>query len=286
MVFFLGKRTSQAEVRGMALIAVLWIVAALAIMISGVQTSVRGEIRIVGARKQSLEAVALGDAAMYMALQELAASKERSARRLKRDYSYDGRDMQVELIPLNGLIDLNKAPQELLAAMYALYGSMSSVQASALSEETVKYRSQRDLHGREVGFESVQDLLNVPGVDYNLYARLSKIITADLQGSGRVNPLAAPIEVLFVLAGGDHSRASAISERQASAVSPGDIDGAGLNGQWVGFSATTRYRIVVQVPTLDGRHVIVVRHVDVRPDRFTGIPWRIFNADHSMIASQ
>ena len=283
---FSNKPASRAKPEGMALIAVLWIVAALSIMISGVQTSVRGEIRIVGAGRQALEAVALGEAAMYMALQDLAVSKERSARRLVREYSYAGRSMQVELIPLNGLIDLNKAPQELLAALYALAGPMSSQQAAVLADETVQYRLQRDPQGREVGFESVQDLLSVPGVDYNLYARLSALVTADLQGSGRVNPLAAPIEVLAVLASGDNSRATAIFDRQTAAAGPADIDATGLNGQWVGFSATTRYRVQVRVPTLDGGGVMVVRHVDTRPDRFTGMPWRIFNAEHWMVAPQ
>ena len=105
---FSGEPALRAKSEGMALIAVLWIVAALSIMISGVQTSVRSEIRIVGAGRQALEAVALGEAAMHMALQDLAASKERSARRLARDYFYAGRGMQVELIPLNGLIDLTR----------------------------------------------------------------------------------------------------------------------------------------------------------------------------------
>lgn len=283
---FSGKPASRAKSEGMALIAVLWIVAALSIMISGVQTSVRGEIRIVGAGRQALEAVALGEAAMYMALQDLAASKERSERRLAREYSYAGRGMQVELIPLNGLIDLNKAQPDLLAALYEQAGSMPSPQATALAGDTVQYRAQRDPQGREVGFESVQDLLNVPGVDYNLYARLSALVTADLQGSGRVNPLAAPLEVLAVLASGDISRATAIFHRQAAAAGPTDIDATGLNAQWVGFSATTRYRVQVRVPTLDGGGVMVVRHVDTRPDRFTGMPWRIFNAEHWMVGPQ
>ena len=67
---FSGEPALRAKSEGMALIAVLWIVAALSIMISGVQTSVRSEIRIVGAGRQTLEAVALGEAAMHMALRQ------------------------------------------------------------------------------------------------------------------------------------------------------------------------------------------------------------------------
>ena len=283
---FLRETAPPNHSGGMALIAVLWIVAALSIMISGVQTSVRGEIRIVSSGRQVLEAVALGEAGMYMALQDLSANKERLARRSARDYAYAGRSMSVEIIPLNGLIDLNEAPADLLAALFAHAGGVSSQQASVLANDTVQYRTQRDLQGRVVGFESVQDLLSVPGVDYNLYARLSPLLTADLQGSGRVNPLAAPVEVLAVLAGGDRARVAAVFDRQSTALSASDIDLTGLNGQWVGIAATTRYRVQVLVPTLDGSSVMVIRHVDTRPDRFTGIPWRIFNAEHWMVAPQ
>lgn len=280
------RRKPLESCGGMALIAVLWIVAALAVMISGVQTTVRSEIRIVGVGRQSLEAVALGDAAMYMALQDLTASKDRSPRRMIRDYTFSGRSMLVELWPLNGMIDLNKAPVDMLAALYASSGALSSQQASALAESTVQYRVQRDSMGREIGFESVQDLLSVPGVDYDLYARLSPLVTADLVGSGRVNPLAAPKEVLTVLAGGDSSRASVIFDKQVAAVGVGDVDTTALNSQWVAISATTRYRVQIRVPIPDGGSVLVVRHVDIRPDRYSGTPWRIFHAEHWMVANR
>lgn len=101
---FLRETAPPNHSGGMALIAVLWIVAALSIMISGVQTSVRGEIRIVSSGRQVLEAVALGEAGMYMALQDLSANKERLARRSARDYAYAGRSMSVEIIDRKSVV--------------------------------------------------------------------------------------------------------------------------------------------------------------------------------------
>ena len=88
--------------------------------------------------------------------------------------------MQVELIPLNGLIDLNKAPRDLLAALMSRQGRCL-LSKLPLAEDTVQYHYWRDTQGVKVGFESVQDPLSVPGVDYNLYARLFALVTADLK---------------------------------------------------------------------------------------------------------
>ena len=48
--------------RGIALIAVLWIVSALSVIVTGVVHSVRSEVRLVSVARQSTEAAALGEA--------------------------------------------------------------------------------------------------------------------------------------------------------------------------------------------------------------------------------
>ena len=42
-------------------------------------------------------------------------------------------------------------------------------------------------------FESVDDLLLVPGMDYATYARIRPLVTADTYQHTNVNPLAAPL---------------------------------------------------------------------------------------------
>lgn len=270
--------------RGVALVAVLWIVAALAIVVAGVQLSVRSELRIVGASRQTVESVALGEAAVMLAMQEMTADGERLTRQVIREYGYLGKRIPVEITPLNGLIDINRASEALLASMYVIGGGLSPQVAFDLAGATVQMRTQRDAFGREQGFEAVQDLLQVPGVDYDLYARLSRLMTVEAQGSGKVNPLAAPEEVLLVLAGGNVSHVQAIRSRRDVGVGSSEIDTTVLNGEFISVSATTRYRVHAQVTTSDGGGVAVVRYVDLRPDSRTGMPWRIFNAEHWMIA--
>lgn len=272
------------ERRGIALVAVLWIIAALAIVVGGVQLSVRSELRIVGASRQTVESVALGEAAVMLALQDMVAGGERLTRQVIREYGYLGKTIPVEITPLNGLIDITRASETLLASMYAIGGGLPPQVAADLAGATVQMRTQRDALGRERGFEAIQDLLQVPGVGYDLYARLSPLMTVEAQGSGKVNPLAAPEEVLVVLAGGNVSHAQAIRSRRDTGSVPSEIDTTVLNGEFISVSATTRYRIHARVASSDGGGVAVVRFVDLRPDSVSGMPWRIFNAEHWMIA--
>ena len=99
---------------------------------------------------------------------------------------------------------------------------------------------------------------------------------------GRVNAQAAPEEVLAVLADGNAAQASALANRRAS--SGTDIDTTALNGEFIGNTPSTRYRLQAQVVLPDGVLVFVSRSLDLRADPRLGLPWRIFNAEHWMQA--
>lgn len=271
------KRQAQ---EGIALIAVLWIVAALSVVVTGVVHSVRSEVRLVIAARQTVEAVALGEAAIALTLQDIVARVERPAGWFAVDAVYQGRKMVVEIVPINGLIDINKASPALLASLYLVAGAVDAKVATALAEATVQSRSERDASGREHGFEAVQDLLRVPGVNYDLYARLSRLITAEAQGSGKVNPQAAPEEVLAVLAQGNTALASAMAAKRAGGAS--DLDTTTLSGELIDKTISLRYKLQAYVALPDGGRVVVSRSVDLRPNPQLGLPWRIYNAEHWM----
>ena len=58
-----GQARRSAPSHGVALIAVLWIVAALTIIVTGLSRTVRDEVHLVASARQSVVAQALGDAA-------------------------------------------------------------------------------------------------------------------------------------------------------------------------------------------------------------------------------
>ena len=271
-----------AACNGIALIAVLWIVAALSIIATGITHTLRQEVRMMTQARQQVEAQALGDGAIQIALQAIVASNQPVRQVVQTEITYRGVAMRVQIMPLNGLIDINAAGLPLLERLFAIAGGLPSDAAQAMAQAVVQARERRDERGRSQRFEAEEDLLRVPGIGYDLYARLSRLVTAQAQGSGRVNPQAAPEGVLRVLAGGDAVRATALAAARDK--NPADLDSTVLNGEFLDNASSPRYRLQARVALADNGQVVVEHSVDLRPDFRLGLPWRIFHAEHWMQA--
>lgn len=271
------KPAGPPNQRGVALVAVLWIVAALSILVTGMVQAQRDEVRLVSSARQTVQGAATGSAAVQLVLQEMAARGQPVNRLTRVQVAFAGLTIPVEIIPLNGLIDINRAPQGLLAALFTVAGGLDGGRADALARAVVAARAPGPATQRGPRFEAVEELLQVPGVDYSLYARLSPLITTDTMGGGRVNAMAAPEGVLLVLSEGDAGRAARIAAGRDG--NEAGVDTTGLMAQFVDSVATTRFRLVAQVPLADGRRLLSSRMVEtarVAPD---GVPWRIFHAE-------
>ncbi|WP_287805135.1 type II secretion system protein GspK [Diaphorobacter sp.] len=265
---------------GMALVAVLWMVAFLSIVATGLTRSIRQETRTAALAWQQAQAQALGDGAIQIALQTLTAKPQQFNQMTQADIAYGGVSMQVQVIPLNGLVDINAAGQALLEKTFVVAGGLSAQAAQAAAQAVVEARQRRDAQGRAQRFEAEEDLMQVPGIDYDLYARLAPLLTADLQGSGRVNPLAAPVEVLTVLSGGNVGAAARIAAaRDAGAVG---VDTSSLDGSLIDRASTRTLRLQARVPMADGTIVRVSRSVDLSARTADGAPWYTFRTSTSV----
>ena len=127
----------------MALIAVLWIVAALSLMVIGLAGTVRQQIQIIGNQRDQVSGQAAGEAAIALALQALQVAPQRPAGSSTLALSYGGLDIAVELAPLNGTISLNGAGVPLLAALLQGAGGLDAGRAQALAGELVAWRDGR-----------------------------------------------------------------------------------------------------------------------------------------------
>lgn len=264
--------------RGLALIAVLWIVAAAAIIITGISHSVKQELKMVSTARDAVVGDGIGQAAIFLALQEMTLRNDPPQRLVTLTPSFRGTPVAVQVLPLHGLVDVNNAPAGLLAALFQHAGGLERQRAVALADAAVAFRARKDGAGRPVGFESPEDLLQVPGIDYPLYARLATLVTADVQGGGRVNVPAAPADVLMVLAGGDAPRAAALAAAR-DASQPG-LDTTSLPPDFIELQGQTqRYRMQARVPLASGAWLLVSRTVDLGGSRH-GVPWRVLHADH------
>ena len=265
---------------GMVLIAVLWIVAALSIIVAGLTRSVRQEARVLAQSRASVVAQAHGDAALQLVLQELVARPTAPSRLAYVDAVYRDAPVRVEVLPLNGLIDINNAPEALLTRLYTIAAGLSPDAAQALAQATVQARERKDAKGVAERFEAVEDLLRVPGIGYPLYARLAPLVTADLRGAGKVNPLAAPPEVLAVLAAGRADVVARITDARLAGQE--GIDTTGLEAAFIDNNTSgRRLRLRARVPLATGAFLYVTRYVDLSGRGRKGLPWYTYHTELS-----
>lgn len=269
---------------GVALIAVLWMVAALGLAAHSLIGSLRGEIRHIGNERAALAAGATADAAILLTLQELQVQR---VTQLGEVRSYRPRfhdiDVEVDVIPLAGWIDINNAPESLLVALFQHGGDLAPAQALLLAQAVKAFREQRGPGGRAQGFESSEDLLRVPGLDFDLYVKIQSLITAELSSGGRVNPLVAPEPVLEVVAGGNTALSGRIAAARGVAASSTDL--TGLPPEHVDNGASSRVCLCARVLLPDGQVLHRRWRVVLGNNAATGLPWSIIGREQRLVAA-
>lgn len=276
--------------RGLALVAVLWTIAALMATASGVVFAVRGEVRAVSAMREAAIAGALGEAGVVLAARQLAGAPAAESRLLQLDLSFQQAPIAVRIVPLTGLIDVNSASEALLAELLAVAGEVQRERAVALAQRIVDWRdadSQAQPNGAEDAayvaagsafrtrggpFEAPEDLLQVLGIDFDLYQRLRPLITVHARGSGQVDPEAAPLAVLRVLASGNDQIAAAYASAREARGSLADT--TRFPAPFVARAATSRYLVEAAVPLANGASLVTRRVLDLGATR-DGLPWSV-----------
>lgn len=296
------RQARPAAQRGMVLAAVLWVVAALALLAAALAGTARAELGALTAARAAAQAEAIGDAVLQMAVVDLKAPppdaqvgrRKAEQGRLVRDYVFDDTTVSVRITPVAGLVDLNGAPEELLAAMFGA-ADLQPDAATALAQRVMDWRdsdqtpqpqgAEDDAYAaagtaarpRNDRFLVPEDLLQVLGMTYETYLRVRPLITVD-SGAAGIDPASAPPEVLALLAHGDRARADAL----AAAFASGDpvVDTTGLEARWVargGGAGIRRFEAVVPMP--DGRRMVRTWWVDMEKRMIGGPQWRILRAE-------
>lgn len=277
-----GRRHGAAQA-GIALVGVLWMVAALSLIVAGMVKVTRQDARTVSASKQGVLAEAYGQAAIVQTVQRMQIDRTQYTRYTQLSVNYQGLPIQVTVVPLNGLINLNGASAGLLSKLFRVAGGLPPATADALAQQVVTLRDRPDAKGAAMGFDAVEDLLQVPGVDYDLYANIARLLVVGRRSVVRVNALAATPEVLMVLAGGDAALAQQVVQaRQVPGSSP---DTTRLDAAFLDNSSGSRYRLIASLSLDNGRRWAVSRDIDLNRNAQDGQPWRIFGADRRMTSA-
>lgn len=273
----MSRRGAAPGQQGVALVVVLWVVAALTVLVSGLVAAQRAGLRLASAERARVLALAAGGAATVVVLQEQAQAAP-LARQRQLVVRIDGQDVEVEAMPLTGLVDLNSAPEALLVLVFRELGQRDD--AEALAAALVERRQAPAAAASGAGgFSSgplagVEQLLSVTGVDPDLVARIQPFVTTASGGSGRVNPMAAPPDILRLLTRGDEALAQRIvSERDAGTAM---IDTSRLDANLIDTSSSGRLRLTARVPAGDGSLHLVRRDLELGRAAAPGAaPWRV-----------
>lgn len=290
----LDSRPEWSRQHGLALVLVLWMVAALLVTATGIVYAVRGEVRAVSSLREMAVAGAAAEAGIVLAARAVAGEQQPEFRLKQIDIDFERQSVAVRAIPLSGLIDLNSAAEPLLTELIAIAGEIDRTQAVSLAQRIIDWRDADDqplpsgaenadyasagspFRTRGGPFEAPEDLLQVLGVDFELYARLRPLMTVHARGDGRVDPAAAPEPVLRVLAGGNDEIASAyVAARETGGAL---ADTTRFPAAFRARAQSSRYLFEASVGLSNGANLVTRRIIDLASAQ-DGLPWQTLWAE-------
>jgi general secretion pathway protein K len=205
--------------RGYALVSVLWLVLLLTGIAASYHAHARVEARLLASALQRAQAEGLAEAGIWLAAHEhfsAALSPGDRASRVTRTVDVDGAAVAVTIADASGLVNLNGAPPELLAALLAARSGLDAAEQTAVVDgildwrdadgtrrpagaEDADYAASKAPHGaKDAPFATVDELRLVRGMTPPAYRALAPALTV-FGNHARINMSAAPPEVLAAL---------------------------------------------------------------------------------------
>ncbi len=207
--------------RGIALIAVLWALVLLALVAASFTRTTRTEINLTRNLVDNMQAEALADAGVHLAVEGLMRPETEDGWRADgtvREVQLDGGELRVAVRDEGGKVDLNVAAVALIAALFQAVGEAPE-RSAALADAVADFRDRdhlRRVNGAEDDdygaaglavdakdgpFAAIEELQQVFGVDRALYDRVSAVVTVHSR-QRKPQAATAPPAVLAALSGG------------------------------------------------------------------------------------
>jgi len=204
--------------KGAALVLVLWLVAALSLVVLASAQGVRQQTRNTGTSLERLRSESVLDAVLQLTAQQLRAEKGKPSQyRLQRMVLGD-HEIRVEITPASGLIDINVASDELLQALFQRVGGLEPEAAAMLvsrvrdfidpddspsgigGAEAAQYRAAGwPSMPRNSALEDLSELKAVLGLSAELYEIISPYL--GINGQQRLDINSAPPALIDALTG-------------------------------------------------------------------------------------
>ncbi len=293
-------RSGRIEARregGFALLLVLWAVTLLALIATAFATTTRTNTLVVRNTVDNTIARALADAGIAYGILGFLAAADGGiwpADGSARDITMKTGSVRVSIQDEGGKIDLNAATEDLLTKLFVSVGVDGTEAASLVDAiadfrdpddrvrpngaETHEYRSAGlDRQPRNEPFTSVQGVLDVLGMNADIYARIAPFITV-YSGTRTVNPMTAPPQVLLALSGMSESAADDFMATRAEAGSQSTIEllsTLGASEFEFSVNSVEVVSIVAEGKSATGGRFVREAIVDLSADSDSGLPYRI-----------
>jgi general secretion pathway protein K len=212
-----GNAVLKSSERGFVIVAVLWILVALAALATIFSVYLSNSAQALAVTDTSLQTEALVSASLELTAYQLviAGEKERPAQGSVQ-FRLDNAQVFVSFTSEAARVDLNLAPKELLANLFQVLGANAKVAEEAADrivgwrtppkadvtddEEALYAASGLAYPPRQSSFAHVNELSLVLGIPAELVDRALPFVTV-FNGSPNVDVLIAPPEVIAALPG-------------------------------------------------------------------------------------
>ena len=221
------KRLRCVREDGVALAIVVWFIAGMSLLVAGIISHVRVDTRMTQLHVARAQAASAGDGAIQLMLAGLV-----SRRRDEADgflpvavHRLGSLDVEVTLVPAQGLIDINRAPQIVLAGLFRLAGALDATEAQTVADNVVRWRQVQP--AQEEGkfltrhFVALEDMLRVDGVTRMLIEAVRDYVVVGLGSQRGTNFSAAPAAVLEVLREANLQQAEQLLRQREQEGDPG-----------------------------------------------------------------
>ncbi|MGH8479059.1 MAG: general secretion pathway protein GspK [Gammaproteobacteria bacterium] len=296
--------------RGVALIAVLWIVALLTVIGAGFALDMRTETTLTQELLAGARARAAAEAGVFRGIWELLKPDRRRRWRAdgtERRWSFRSYRVIIALQNEGGRIDLNSAGAELLGALLEANGVEDERRATlvdaiqdwrdpddargANGAEDPEYQAEGRAAGPKNGpFNTVAELQQVLGMSRRLYERIAPALTVHSRQPKVDAQLAPPSVLRAVLTGGSGSEDALeefLADKEQEADEPGGTGEPrrlaipGLNPRFLSTSNGEIYTIQAMATVRRSNVASAVAHVSAtirvtnQPRRpYTVLAWR------------
>jgi len=271
----LRLNTSMGSQKGVALAIVVWFIAGMSLLVAGIVSHARVDTQMAQLHVARAKAVAAGDGAIQLMLAERllkqgAAADEQSL--LSGVYELGSAEVSVMLFPVAGLVNINRAPQTVLAALFLILAQVPEGEANFLAGNVVKWR------GKNNKFREIEDLLRVSGMSRTIFEAVRSFVVAADTGGAVTDWEASPAELLQLAEEINPGELNGLARRREMLVDSNAGGQRGGRGQGNALSLLGAYRADALV-TYGDQTWLRRRWVSVGTAAGSALPWQILRTE-------